>query len=50
MCGERKVFALQTNIANATYLVWPWFWCPFKGGKNELSPKKVHWNFIQSNT
>ncbi len=49
-CVVKGKFLLYKLIANATYPVWPWFWCPFKGGKNELSPKKVHWNFIQSST
>jgi len=37
-------------IGDVTYPIRPWFWCPFKGGNSELSPKKMHWDFIQSST
>ncbi len=36
-------------IGDATYLMCPWFYSPFKGKKNGLFQKKAHWNFIQSN-
>jgi hypothetical protein len=33
-------------IGDAPYPMCPWFYSPFKGKKNGLSPKKAHWNFI----
>jgi hypothetical protein len=37
-------------MGNAIYPMWPWFYSPFKGEKDELPIYKAHWNFIQSNT
>jgi hypothetical protein len=37
-------------ISDATYLIRPWFYSPFKGKKDGMPRAKAHWNFIQSNT
>ena len=37
-------------IGDATYLMRPCFFSPFKGGQKGLSREKAHWNFIQSST
>ena len=34
-------------ISDATYPMRPWFFTPFKGVKDGLSPEKNHWNYIQ---
>ncbi len=37
-------------IGNGANSMWPWFYSPFKGEKNEMPRYKTHWNFIKSNT
>ena len=37
-------------IGDAAYPMRPWFFTPFKGVKDGLSPEKNHWNYIQSST
>ena len=37
-------------IGDAAYPIRPWMYCPFKGGKTELSQIQANWNFVQSST
>jgi len=37
-------------IGDASYPMQPWFYSPFKGERDSLPRRKVHWNFIQSST
>ena len=48
-CIESK-FQPYKLIGDATYLVRPWMYYPFKGGKTTLSENEDNWNFIQSST
>jgi hypothetical protein len=43
-------FLLYKLIGNVVYPIWPQFYYPFKGEKEELPRYKTHWNFIQSST
>lgn len=48
-CMEGKLHPYKL-IGDATYHVRLWMYCPFKGGKSELSQIHANWNFICSST